>query len=282
MSDDSFSVVSTTDERFETDVLVRSQLGLVIVDFWAEWCAPCRALAPVLEQLAEEFQDQLTLVKADTEQNPVASQQFGVTGIPAVFAVLDGKPIDGFQGALPEEDLRAWINKCLQAEHMFRIKQQITVDPEAAENAVRQLMTIDELGDEAKVMLLQSLFAQGKTEECRDLLSDLNTRGYLEAECERIQAELALGTKVSVDVKQLRSQAEQNPSDFDVRFQLAEVLAAQKQYPEALDLCLDLVTKDRAATGEQARLLMLDVFRIEGDDSDITRDYRRKLSMALY
>lgn len=285
MSDTDFLVVSTTDDSFDTDVIVRSQLGLVIVDFWADWCAPCRMLAPLLEKLAEEFQDRLTLVKADTEKNPVASQRFGVSGIPAVFAMLDGVVIDAFQGALPEPALREWIEKCLVVEQLFRVQQQIVTDPQAAEATLREIMDRGELTDrtdQTKVLLLQALHEQGKHEACEQLLEELAGRGFLEPECERIQSELALQDKSTADVDALREAIEQDPQDLTKKLELAEALAARKDYPAAFEICLELITKDRATTGEKARLLMLDVFRVEGDESEVTREYRRKLSMALY
>ncbi|RMF39793.1 MAG: co-chaperone YbbN, partial [Planctomycetota bacterium] len=98
-------LVETTDATFDADVMIRSQLGLVIVDFWADWCAPCRALAPVLEKVVSEYAGRVTLVKANTDLNPTAAAQFGVQGIPALFAVFDGKIIDAVQGALPEAAL---------------------------------------------------------------------------------------------------------------------------------------------------------------------------------
>ena len=92
-------------------VLEGSKERLVVVDFWAEWCAPCRALGPVLEKLAEEFAGRFLLVKADTEQNQGAAAGFQVSGIPAVFAVIGGQVVDSFQGAMPEPQVKAWIEK---------------------------------------------------------------------------------------------------------------------------------------------------------------------------
>ena len=282
MTESEFHVVSTIDERFETDVLVRSQLGLVIVDFWADWCAPCRMLTPILEQLAEEYRDRLTLVKAETEANSQAAQLFGVAGIPAVFAVLDGKTIDAFQGALPEPALREWIEKCLHAETFFRLRSLVLTDPSKAEQELREMLSDDSATDEAKVLLVQALFEQKQFDACRELLLELEARGFLEPECQRILAELSLQQKADVDVDALRAQVEANPSDRELHLRLAEVLAAQKESAEAMEICLKLVAEDRKGTGEAARKLMLDVFQVEGDDSELTHTYRRKLSMALY
>jgi putative thioredoxin len=281
MSDSNLQIVETTDQTFETDVMTRSQLGLVVVDFWAEWCAPCRMLGPILEKLAEEFKGRFTLVKADTEKTPIAARNFSVAGIPAVFAMLDEKVIDSFQGVLPEENAREWIERCLKAEELFRARQLVASDPEQAETKLRELLA-DGAGDEARVALLEVLHQQGKKEAVRDLLVELEKRGFLEPECEKIKSELELQSHSDVDISALLSKAEASPEDLPLQFELAEALAAQAKYEQAFAICLDLLAKDRNNLGEQGRQLMVDIFRVLGDDSELTREYRRKLSMALY
>ncbi|MEM7476880.1 MAG: tetratricopeptide repeat protein [Planctomycetota bacterium] len=277
----SSDVINTVDASFETDVMVRSQLGLVIVDFWADWCAPCRMLAPVLEEVVQEFGDEVTLVKADTEQNPQAAGQFGVSGIPAVFAVLAGRIVDAFQGAMPAPAIREWIEGCLAQHKTLQLEQRMETDAAGVETELRQLLE-DDPKEATKVMLLQALYRQGKVAETQELLATLEARGFLEPECEQIRAELNLQGDDSVDVEELRAALMQAPEDLATKFRLAEALASQKQYTDAFEICLELVQVDRKSTGEQARLLMLDVFKVLGDDSELTRDYRRKLSMVLY
>ena len=274
-------VINTNDSSFETDVMIRSQLGLVIVDFWADWCAPCRMLAPVLESVVAEFADRVTLVKAETEQNAQASQQFGVSGIPAVFAVLDGEVIDSFQGAMPEDAIRSWIQGCLSKLDLQEIEQKIEATPAEAEASLREML---ECGgdDTTKVLLLRALHQQNKTEEVQAMLDELSKRGFLEPECEQIAASMNLSQAASADMDALRSAAESAPNDLNAQFALAEGLAGQQSYQDAFEICLRLVQEDRQATGEQARLLMLDAFKVLGDDSELTRDYRRRLSMVLY
>ncbi len=277
------SIIETNDERFETDVIVRSQLGLVVVDFWAQWCAPCRQLAPVLEKLAVEYEGRLTLVKANTEENEAASRRFGVSGIPAVFAVLNEEVVDGFQGALPESAVREWIDRCLIGSQLEEIQQLMSSDPEAAES---QLIALREAGtesDKAAGLLVELYHQQGQAEKCRALIDELSARGFLESNCEKIRAELDLQSdSTGVDLETLKSQVESTPDDNELKLTLARGLAAKQRYQEACNVCLELVERDRQATGEQARVLMIDIFRIAGDEAELTRDYRRKLSMLLY
>lgn len=281
MTEETPWIVNTTDETFEADVYARSQLGLVVVDFWAEWCAPCRMLAPLLEQLAQEYEGRFTLVKANTDHTQQAASQFSVSGIPAVFAVLDGERLDHFQGVLPEDALRRWLDQCLRQAELAEIKGLLEEAPEAAEEKLRAVLeqTPD---DGARLLLAESLMRQDRDAESLEVLAHLEKRGFLEPEAEKMKATLDLKQKSSLDVATARAEAEAQPGDFSLQLTLAEALAGQRQYEQAFEICLVLVAQDRQQTGEKARQLMIEVFRTLPEDSEITREYRRKLSMALY
>lgn len=281
MSESRF-VIDTTDATFAADVLERSRSGLVVVDFWASWCAPCRALGPILEKLADEYGGQFHLVKADTEQNQEAAGGFGVSGIPAVFAVLDGDVIDSFSGALPETAVRSWLDKLLSGTRIFSAQKLLETDRAQGEAALRAILA--ETPNEATVALslAEVLLEDGNIEECRELIDRLESRGFLEPAGERIKAALAVQQLGTVDLDAARSAAEAGPKDFALQLKFAEALAGHHQWSEACEVCLQLVMFDRKKTGEQARQLMIDMFRSLPEDSTITSEYRRKLSMALY
>ncbi|MFN3192311.1 MAG: tetratricopeptide repeat protein [Aureliella sp.] len=272
--------IETTDERFETDVTVRSQLELVVVDFWAEWCAPCRMLAPILERLDAEIEG-FTLVKAETEKNQNAAQQYSVSGIPAVFAVLDGKVVDSFQGVLPEAQLVEWLHSNLAKAKLYRLESLLESDPQAALAAVKELLAAKE-SDAGRVMLVRALHRVGDADACQAMIKQLEERGFLEPECERIKAELELGSKANVDVETVRAAAEASPENLERQYELAEALVATSELEQGFEICLRLVQEDRPGQGERARLLMLEAFKMLGDESEVTRDYRRRLSMVLY
>jgi putative thioredoxin len=275
-------IVNTTDESFDNDVFTQSLAGPVIVDFWAEWCAPCRMLAPVLEKLVQEYQGKLTLVKANTEQTPQAANQFGVSGIPAVYAVFDGAIVDSFQGAMPEESIRQWLNSLLGKVGLASALKLAETEPHEGERRLRELLQANPNESLAAIALAQLLVAGDHDEEARELISELERRGFLEPDAERVKARLDLKAKAHVDLHGAQAEATENPGDFSAQLRLAEALAGQGKFLEAFEICLQLVSMDRKQTGERARELMVDVFRVLPEDSELTSEYRRKLSMLLY
>ncbi len=275
-------LINTTDDDFEAVVFEGSKERLVVVDFWAEWCAPCRALGPVLEKLAEEFGGRFVLAKADTDQNQRAAGGFQVSGIPAVFAVIGGEVVDSFQGAMPEPDVRAWIEKQLLGTQLLDAKRLAESDPATAESLLLAMLEKAPNNATASIALAELLLAQGRSDDCRAIFEQLEKRGFLEPAAEKLKAALELSAKAGSSVEAARAEADADPKNFELQLNLAEVLAAHQQYEAAFEICLNLVAVDRKATGEKARALMVDVFRILPEDSELTRDYRRKLSMALY
>ncbi len=280
--DSHISIINTSDNTFELDVYDRSLGGLVVVDFWAEWCAPCRMLAPVLEKLADEYGGRFTLVKANTDDNQAAAGNLGVSGIPAVYGVLDGEVIDGFQGALPEAAIREWLDKLLHRASVSEADRLAETSPDAAEAKLRELL--QESPNEWSVMisLAELLLNQGRDEECAKIVDQLDQRGFLEPAAAILKARLELKGKATIDVVSARAAAIAAPDDFSLQLELANALAGHVQYEECCEICLDLVRRDRKVTGEKARELMIEVFRVLGNDSEITSAYRRQLSAALY
>ena len=275
-------ITETSQEDFERNVFERSRNVPVIVDFWAAWCAPCRMLAPVLQQLAEEYQGRFVLVKANTEEVPEAALKFGVQAIPAVYAVHQGEVIDSFQGVLPSEQLRQWIDRLLRTTDLKNAELLEQRDPAQAEQFYRQVLQENPNESVAMVGLLRTLFAQNRPDDCRALLAQMEERGFLEPEAERLKASLDLQSKGVVDLASQRAKAQQNPNDLQAQLELAEALAGSQQYQEALDIALELVRKDRRGVGEKARQLMVEIFHVLTNDSELVSEYRRKLSTVLY
>ena len=282
MAEQSEWIVNTTDDTFEADVFARSELGLVVVDFWAEWCAPCRMLGPVLEQLAIDGAGRFTLVKADTDQNQAAAGQFGVSGIPAVFAVLDRQVVDSFQGALPPPAVKEWLESLETVATLVEANRIAHDDPHAAEQKIRGILETSPDFAPALIALAELLLGQDRDDECGEIIARLEARGFLEPEAEAIKATLVLKSKASIDIEAARSAAESNPDDFNLQFRLAEALLGHEQHAEAFDICLSLVERDRHNTGEKARALMVEAFHALPADAELVNDYRRRLSSLLY
>lgn len=279
---DSPWIIDTTAETFDQDVFEKSHETLVILDFWATWCAPCRQLSPVLENLAKELDGKFVLVKANTEEVPEAAGKFQVTGIPAVFAVIDGEVVDAFQGALPEEQIRGWLESLSAASTLAEAKRLEDLSPAGAEAKYRTLA--EQLPDDPvpKIGLARTLLAQERFDECQELIAELEKRGFLEAEAESVKAALDLHGMQGEDLGELRAQIESQPENLELQLKLAEALAGDQEYEEALQACLAIVEKDKKGVGDTARQVMIDIFRVLPADSELTTTYRRKLSTALY
>lgn len=279
-------VIEATSETFENEVIAKSHEVPVVVDFWAEWCGPCRMLGPVLERLAEEYAGKFLLVKANTEELPDVAAGFGVRSIPAVFCLRDGKVVDMFVGVLPETAIRTWIDRLLPTAAETKAASAailIAANPKAAETAYREALALDPLLVTAKIGLARAAAAQGRPEEAQAVLAELEKRGYLEPEAERLKAELAIKNQAEElgNVEMLRAAVAAAPDDLEAKLKLAEGLAASGNYDEALRLSLDLVERDRKGVGEEARKTMLRIFQLLPEDSELLAESRRKLSVAI-
>jgi putative thioredoxin len=286
MSNDSPTIIEATPETFERVAIERSREVPVVVDFWAEWCAPCRQLGPVLEKLVGEYEGKFVLVKADTERLPEVATSFGVRSIPAVFALKDGQVVDGFVGAQPESAIRVFLDRLMPTPAETLAAEALTLestDPEAAGSKYREAIALAPDEPRTRIKLGQFLLRRGRIEEAQALIAELERRGYLELDAERLKAELTLhGQHPGADaIATARASSAAHPGDLGLQFVLAEALAAAGEYQEALDLCLDLVERDRKGVGEQARKTMIAIFQVLPADSGLVNEYRRRLSFVL-
>lgn len=280
-------IIETDVARFQTDVLERSKQVPVVVDFWAPWCGPCRMLGPILEKLAREKNGAFVLAKVNTDREPSLAAAFGVQGIPAVFAVRDGRPVDQFTGAMPESQLRAWLEGILPAEDETRSEAARALaaeDPAAAEAAVRAILAEYPNSKAARRVLAELLFASGRLKEAEPLLEELAEMGGADEACERMLSEIRLQEAVRTqgDPAELQARLRADPHDFAAALALAEIEAARHDYAAALEHALHVVARDRGDLRESARALMLRVFNVLGNDHPLTEEYRRKLTMLLF
>jgi len=281
------SIVDTTPETFQRDVLERSAEVPVVVDFWAPWCGPCRLLGPLLETAAVEADGKFLLVRANTEEVPQAAAQFGVSAIPAVFAVKGGEIVDFFTGLLPEPQLRSWLERLQPTEAETLLAEARAVeddDPETAKAKYRRAAELAPAQSAAPIALARLHLKLGESDAAQELLDALERRGFLEPEAEALKAQLEVRQQgqAAGSVEACRAEVAADPNDRSRQWKLAESLAAAGQYEQALQIALELIQAEPANYREPGRQLMVDIFRLLPDDSPLTGDYRRRLSTALY
>lgn len=280
-------VVAVDDESFEREVIERSRTTLVLVDFWAEWCGPCRMLGPVLEELASEFAGKFTLAKVETERAPQAATQLGVSSIPAVFALRDERVIDGFVGAMPKEQLVRWIEPLLPTpaqEKLARARELTESDAAAAEALAREV--VEEASSElaGPVLLAELLLRRGAVDEATAVLAPLAERDVLDDAGRKVAAQIKLARQSASagDLDSAAARAAAAPTDATAQLAHAEALAAAGRYEAALEILLVIVQQNLGGKKTEAKDVMLEFFDLLPDDSELVGDYRRKLSMAMY
>ncbi|HSN39567.1 MAG TPA: tetratricopeptide repeat protein [Burkholderiales bacterium] len=277
--------------NFERIVLEGSRQVPVIVDFWAPWCAPCRALKPVLEKLAGEYQGRFTLAKINSDENQELAAQYGVRGIPNVKAFVDGELVDEFSGALPEAAVREFIGRVvpspaeelrLQAGALYRQ----TRDAAPALELLAQAAALDAQNEVIRIDRAEILCDSGKAGEARQLLETLSPLAQMDDRVAALRAriEFAASASAAPDPGELERRIAQSENDLDARLQLARLRVAREDYAAALDQLLEIIRRDRSFRDDAARKTMLQVFSLLGarqDQSELLSRYRRLLASAL-
>ncbi|MEX0794005.1 MAG: tetratricopeptide repeat protein [Pirellulaceae bacterium] len=280
-------IVDATAENFQVEVIDRSREVPVVIDFWADWCQPCKQLMPILEGLANEMAGQFALVKVNVEALPEIATQFNVQSVPAVFAMKDGELVDFFQGMAPPEVVRQWIERQLPSpteKVLTEVRDNGDMPIEEKIGKLQAVVAEDNKLYAAQILLAELFLEDGQDEEAAKWIAALEERGFLEPEAERVKAALEL-KKLGEDAGDLdscRAAVAEDPDSSEKKLALAEALAAAGKFEESLPLALEVLQRDKPKFGESARQLMVDVFRQMPDDSEVVDDFRRKLAAALY
>ena len=279
-------VIDVTNENFERDVLQASLERPIVIDFWAEWCGPCRTLGPLLERLIDERGGAVTLAKINVDDAPDIARAFQISGIPAIRVIHQRQLVTGFEGLLPESSLRQFLDEIapgsdpgLRASH--QVEHQ---DPALAEQRYRELIAADSNNLMARVGLAELLFEQGRYAEIRDLVDPVGTSGEAGAQAERLLARLWLREKASElpDTVTLSATVQREPKNAQARLQLGIRLADAGNYPEALAALLAAAELDFHLANGAAREAMVKVFYCLGTNHPLANDYRNRLARLLY
>ena len=286
-------VIKDTDAQgFADDVMVASQKVPVIVDFWAPWCEPCKQLTPILEKLVRQAGGTVRLVKLNIDENPAIAQQLRIQSIPAVFAFRDGQPVDGFSGALPESQVRAFVERLTGDSGPNEVERAIEAAEQAREagdldravDVFGQILRIEPQNVDALAGLAQCYVGAGELEEAARTLEMIEpqSRGAPAVTAAQAALELARQAGDAGDVGELRRAVETDPNDHQSRFDLAQALVGQNAREEAVDHLLEIVKRDRQWNEEAARKQLLTLFDAFGVADPLTAASRRRLSTLLF
>ncbi|MFF9491908.1 tetratricopeptide repeat protein [Streptomyces flaveolus] len=277
-------VIDVDEARFESDVLQRSTEVPVVIDFWAEWCEPCKQLSPVLERLAVEYNGRFLLAKIDVDANQMLMQQFGVQGIPAVFAVVAGQALPLFQGAAGEAQIRQTLDQLVQvAEQRFGLTG-LVVDPEAEPGAERAAAPERAAGPhdaalEAAVQALDAGDLAGAVRAYKNVLSD--DPGNTEAKLGLAQAEL-LQRVQDADPQRVRQDAADKPDDAQAQIAAADLDLVGGHVEDAFGRLIDTVRRTAGDDRDAVRMRLLELFEVVGADDPRVTAARRALARALF
>jgi putative thioredoxin len=285
-------VKDTTTQTFVKDVIEESKRQPVLVDFWAEWCGPCKQLTPVLEKVVKAAKGKVKLVKMDIDKHPAIPGQLGIQSIPAVFAFVNGQPVDGFMGALPEAQVAAFIERLTkdriggEEQDLLKAADAAVAQGHAAEAAdlYAQVLAEDATNVAALGGLARCYVATGAFEQAKQTLAMVPEAKRNEAAVAAARAalEVAEQAKAVGPIGELEQKVKANPLDHQARFDLAVALNAKGRRQEAVDQLIEIVRRDRKWNDDGARKQLVQFFEAWGGTDEATVDGRKRLSSILF
>jgi putative thioredoxin len=269
-----------TDDTFAQEVLERSRTVPVLVDLWAPWCGPCRALGPILERVADDAEGAFDLVKINVDENPVIAAQLGARSIPLVVAFKDGEPVSSFVGAQPESVIRQLVAELLPSEEDRMVDDAVLALEQGragdAETILRTVLEGQPRHARARLVLAGLLGEDDRIDEALEVLS----RADPSPEVDQLRSALRLAVTEDEDLGELRAKA--GTGDVDAAISLSHALVAQDDAESALQVLLSAVQRDPRGKESAARQAMLDIFTVLGGNDPLVRNYRAQLARALF
>jgi putative thioredoxin len=308
-------------QNFETDLIAASMQQPVLLDIWAPWCGPCKALGPVLESLETEYEGRFKLAKLNSDEQPEIagqlSKMFGVRSIPFCVLFKDGQPVDGFVGAVPAAEVRTFLDKHVPSSDELAAEEEVEEahalladgDTDSALEKLQEAVAVNPANDAARYDYLRALLGAGRIEEARRAYEPVATKVMLDARLTAAGHWLAACEKAATarSPEQLVAAIATHKRDFEARFELAQLHFAAQRFTEALDELLEILMRDKAWNGEIARKTYVAILELltkpvaaKGEAAapkgklevagqvtvapadPLVDGYRRKLSMALF
>jgi putative thioredoxin len=280
-------IVEITADNYQQIVIEGSFQVPVLVDFWADWCQPCKILMPMLAKLVDEYQGKFILAKINTEQQQELATQSGIRSIPTVKLFKNGQPVDEFSGALPEEQVRQFLDRHIPRESDQVVAQArqllLQEDADAALTLLAQAQSDDPANHNISIALAQTFAAMGDTESAVTVLDKLPQDIHEQEDVIQLRRQLHFDSisKGMPDQASLEQRLAADESDSEARFQLAAHKINNQEYESALELLLNLMRVDRQYDDDAARKTMLQIFELLGDDPLVPR-YRSKMMSLIY
>jgi putative thioredoxin len=285
-------VKDTTTQTFVKDVIEESKRQPVLVDFWAEWCGPCKQLGPVLEKVVKAAKGKVKLVKMDIDKHPAIPGQLGIQSIPAVFAFVNGQPIDGFLGALPESQVVAFIERVTkdriggEEKDLLKAADETLAAGDAAGAAelYAQVLANDATNVAALAGLARSYVATGAIEQAKQTLAMVpeSKRNDSAVAAARAALDVAEQAKSVGPLAELEQKVAANPLDHQARFDLAVALNSKGRRQDAVDQLIAIVKRDRKWNDDGARKQLVQFFDAWGPTDEATVNGRKQLSSVLF
>jgi putative thioredoxin len=278
-----------TDASFMADVIEASKTQPVIVDFWATWCGPCRTLTPTIEKVVNAAKGAVKLVKIDVDANPGFAGQLRVQSIPTVYAFVDGRPVDAFQGALPESQVKAFVEKLTGPAGPSAIDDLIDLGKESLEigdiggaaQAFAQALNTDPTNIKALGGMARAYLMGGDLEGAAEVVA-MAPADAKDPDLDAARAALALAEDAPSETAAFEQRLAADADDHEARFELAKALAGVGRLDEAADHLLAIIARDRTWNDDAARKQLLTVFEAAGPTSETAKQGRRKLSAILF